>query len=137
MDPSVSGSQGQRPSSTRVLLTLLAFRAEVCGCRLLDENPGALWLTGIFHRSHTLESVLHLLCASPSCNRLAFMPYGHCGSSGNLNFKFFSASPSATLSHCLCPMLWWRPPGSCSWPRIPHRHQERADVQLLLSSSLT
>ena len=105
MDLSVSGSQGQYPSCTRVLLAFLAFMAEICGCRLLDQNPEALRLTGLylgFHRLYTLESVLHLVSTSPSCNHSVLVPCGDYGSSRNLNLRFFSLSPSATLSHCVC-----------------------------------
>jgi len=98
MDLSVSGSQGQFPSSTRVLLALLAFMAEIC-----DQNPVVLsWLCFILASTGCTPLSLCCICSSPSCHRSVLVPYGNYGSSRNLNLRFFSLSPSAALSHCVC-----------------------------------
>ena len=79
--------------------------AEICGCRLLDQNPVALWLTGLhlgFPRLHTREPLLRLLSTSLSCSCSVLVPLEEYGSSGNLNLTFFSVSLSTTLSHCVC-----------------------------------
>lgn len=80
------------------------------GLQAAWPEPRSTQLTGLylgFHRLHTLESVLHLASTSPSCNHSVLVPCGDYGSSGNLNLRFFSLSPSATLSHCVCVPCGW------------------------------
>ena len=56
------------------------------------------WLLLVVHPWVCAASAVHF----SSCNLSGSVPYGTAGISGYLNLKLFSASPAATLSHCVC-----------------------------------
>lgn len=138
---SVFGTQRQWPPSTRVLIALLAFVAEICGCRLFDQNPVALWPTGphLGFWLPTTESLLHLPPLHPLEISVS-LSYGNYGSAGNvnLNLRLFSGSPAATVSCCVCAPC-------CGGGHLKVdlvlesqtvRHEESTGTQPLVSSSL-
>lgn len=63
MGLSLFASCGHYTSSTRGLLALL-FMAEICGYRLLDQNPVARWLPGPYLGFLWLHT-LSMCCISP------------------------------------------------------------------------
>ena len=104
MSLSVFGSWGQCPSSPECCLLSwrLWLKTVAVGCLIRTHwHPGWLDLT-LASAGCICLSLLHLLSTSPSCSLSVSVSYGDYGSSGNPILRFFSASPAATLSPCVC-----------------------------------